>query len=222
MRWVVPLCFRKAAATLPHYIKPKRKENPGTQAKPMLPGLFFFGGEAVVADAADFGTGDSDADVAVAGDLLFELLVEARLELTDFAAAETGDVNVIARAVRFVIVAVAAEMEQVELVNKTLALEEIDGAVNRNEVDFRIDSLGAFKDLVDVEVLLGGVHDLENDAALAGQADAALAEGGLEMAGWISGIDAFAAGDTPGWSCRHSNRWPQENFNRERQEVGSR
>jgi hypothetical protein len=104
---------------------------------------FFFGGEAVVADAADFSAGDGDADIAIGGDLLFELFVEAGLEFADFATAETGDVYVVARAVGFVVVAVAAEMKEVELVDEALAFEEIDGAVDGDEVDFGIDGLGA-------------------------------------------------------------------------------
>jgi hypothetical protein len=164
-------------------------------------GPFF--GEAVVADAADFGAGDGDSNIAIASDLLFELLVEARLEFADFAAAETGDMNVIAGAVGFVIMAVAAEMEKVELVDEALTFEQINGAVDGDEVDFGIDFLCAFEDLVDVEMLLGRIHDLENDAALARDANAALAERGLEMAGGLGGINAFAGGDAAGWSDGH-------------------
>src|SRR5271168_897102 len=70
-------------------------------------------------------------------------------------------------------------------------------------MNFRIDFLGALEDLVDVQVLFGRVHDLEDDAALAGEADTTLAEGGLEVAGRIGGVDTFAARDAPGWGCRH-------------------
>jgi hypothetical protein len=135
--------------------------------------------------------------------LLLELLVEAGFEFTDFATAETSDVNVIARAVRFVVVAVAAEVKEVELVDEALAFEEIDGAVDGDEVDFGVDGLGAGQDLVDVEVLFGGVHDLKDDAPLAGQAYAALAEGFLKAAAGFGRVDAFAAGDSTGWSGGH-------------------
>ena len=138
-------------------------------------GLFGFGGEAVVADAADFGAGDGDLDVAVAGDLLLELFVEAGFEFANFAAAETGDVDVVAGAVGFVVVAIATEMEKVEFVDETLALEEIDGAVDGDEMDVVIDLAGTFEDLIDVEMLLGAVHDLEDDAALTCESYTALA-----------------------------------------------
>jgi hypothetical protein len=165
--------------------------------------LFFFGGQAVVADAAYFGARDGDLDVAVGGDLLFELLVETGFEFADFAAAETGDVDVIARAVGFVVMAIAAEVEEVELVDEALPFEEVDGAVDGDEMDFGIDFLGAFEDLVDIEMLLGRIHDLENDAALARKTNAALAEGVLEMAGGFGGVDTFAAGDPTRWGGGH-------------------
>jgi hypothetical protein len=136
---------------------------------------FFFRGEAVVADAPDFGAGDRDTDVAVGGDLLLELFVETRFEFTDFAAAEAGDVDVVAGAVRFIIVAIATEVQEVEFVNEALALEEIDGAVDGDEVNLGIDLLGTFENLIDVEVLFGGIHHLKDDAALARETDAALA-----------------------------------------------
>ena len=63
--------------------------------------------------------------------------------------------------------------------------------------------LGAFEDLIDVEVLLGGVHDFEDDAALASEADSLFAEGFLEAAGGFGGVDAFAGRDTMCGRSRH-------------------
>lgn len=157
--------------------------------------LFLRGGQTIVADAADFGTGDGDLDVAVAGDLIFELLVETGFEFANFAAAETGDVDVVARAVGFVIMAIAAEVQEVQFVDEAFFFEQIDGAVDGDEVDVVVDLLGAIEDLIDVEVLLGGIHNLEDDPALPGEADAAFAKSVLEMAGGGGGVDAFAARD---------------------------
>ena len=162
-------------------------------------GRFFFCGETVVADAADFGAGDSDLDVAVAGDLFLELLVETGLEFADLAATEACDVDVVAGAVGFVVVTVAAEVEEVEFVDETFALEEVDGAVDRDKMNFGTDFLGAVEDLVNVEMLLGGIHDLEDDAALAGETDAALSQSLLEMAGGFGGVDAFSGRDAMRW-----------------------
>jgi len=164
---------------------------------------FFFGGEAIVADAADLGSRDGDLDVAVRGNLLFKLLVKARFEFANLAAAETGDMDMVARAVGFVVVAVAAEVEEIELVDETFLFEEVDGSVDGDQMDFGIDFLCALEDLVDVEVLLGGVHDLQDDAALPREANTALAEGVLEMSGGFGGVDAFAARNTTGWGGSH-------------------
>ena len=152
----------------------------------------FFGSQAIVADAAHFGARDSNLDTAVACDLVFQLIVEMTLEFADFSAAEAGDVDMIARAVGFVVVTIAAEMEEVKFVDEALFLEEIDSAIDGDEMDFVADFLGAFENLIDIEMLFGVVHDLENHAALTGEANAALTESLLKMAGGVGGIDAFA------------------------------
>jgi len=135
--------------------------------------------------------------------LLFELFVQAGFEFANLAAAETRDMDVIARAVGFVIVAIAAKVEEIEFVDETFFFEEVDGAIDGDEMDFGADFLGALEDLVDVEMLLGGVHDLENDAALACEPNAPLAEGIAELARGCGGVDAFAAGDPARWSGGH-------------------
>ena len=66
-------------------------------------------------------------------------------------------------------------------------------------MDFVVEFLGAFEDLVDVEMLFGVIHDLEDGAALAGEANAFVAEGFLEMAGGLGGVDAFTGRDAMGW-----------------------
>jgi hypothetical protein len=63
-------------------------------------------------------------------------------------------------------------------------------------VDGGVDFLGASENLVDIEVLLGGVHDFEDDAALASEANSLFAEGFLKAAGGFGGVDAFAGRDT--------------------------
>jgi len=164
-------------------------------SKRSLAGGFFFEGEAVVADAAYFGAGDSYLHFEVAGDLFFELFVEAGFEFADFAAAETGDVDMVSGAVGFVVVAVTAEVEEIEFVDEAFFFKEVDGAVDGNEVDGGVHFLGAREDLIDVEVLFGVVHDFEDDAALAGEANSLFTESLLQVAGGFGGVDAFAGGD---------------------------
>jgi hypothetical protein len=174
----------------------------------LLGRLFGFGGQAIVADAAHFGAGNGDFDVAVPRDLVLELFVKAGLEFANLAAAETGDVDVISRPMGFVIVTVATEMEKIEFVDEALALEKVDGAVDGNEMDVGIDLLGALEDLIDVEMLFGTVHDLEDDAALASKANAPLAQRLLEMARGVGGIDTLARRDAPSGGGGHEEIVP--------------
>lgn len=117
--------------------------------------------------------------------------------------------DVVARAMRFVVVAITAEMEKIEFVDEAFLLEQVDSAVDGDEMDVGIDLLSALEDLIDVEMLLGAVHDLEDDAALAGEANAALTQSLLEMAGGIGGIDSLSGRDATSGSAAHEEIVPQ-------------
>jgi hypothetical protein len=130
------------------------------------------------------------------------LFVEFAFEFADFAAADAGYVDVVARAVAFVEVTVAAEMQEIELVDEAVALQEIESAIDGDAGYTRVEFLGALEDFVGVQVAAGGVHYLQEDAALAGEADAAGAEFAFEMAGEFV-IDAFAGGDSMCWCGGH-------------------
>ena len=75
------------------------------------------GSLAIGADPSHFSAGDRYLYVAIARDLLLQFFVKRAFDLAHFPATQAGDVNVIARAVAFVEMAVAAEMEQVQLVD---------------------------------------------------------------------------------------------------------
>jgi hypothetical protein len=79
--------------------------------------------------------------------------------------------DVVAGAVGFVVVTIAAKVEKIELVDEAFFFEEVDGAIDGDEMDGGINFLGAGEDLIDVEMLLGGVHDFQDDAALAREAN---------------------------------------------------
>ena len=117
--------------------------------------------------------------------------------------------DVVARAMRFVVVAITAEMEKIEFVDEAFFLEQVDSAVDGDEMDVGIDLLSALEDLIDVEMLLGAVHDLQDDAALAGEPNAALAQGLLEMARGIGGIDSLSGRDATSGSGGHEEIVPQ-------------
>lgn len=124
---------------------------------------------AIAAQAADFGSGDADLDVAVARNLLHQIFVKLAFEFADFPAADAGDVNVVARAVAFVIVPVAAKVQQVELVNQPMSLQQVDRAVDRHRRDVRIDLVRTPEDFGRVEMAPRRLHHLQDHAALARQ-----------------------------------------------------
>ncbi len=158
-----------------------------------LVGLFF---PALFAVAADFGARRRDVDAAVSFDLFFQLFVEFRLELADGSAFQAGHVDVVAGAVAFVEVLVAAQVEQVKLVNQAVAFEQIDGAVDGHAMDAGIELLGAIENGAGVEMALGVVHHFEQNFSLARQAHAALGESLLQAAGALMGVNSLAGGDS--------------------------
>lgn len=130
--------------------------------------------QACATVAADFRARNRYLHIEIASDLLFQLLIEAAFKFADFAATEAGDMNMVARPVTFVVVAIAAQMQQIQFVDEALFLEQVDGAVYGNQVNAGINFLRTGEDLIDVQVLLGGVHDLQDDATLLGHAQTAL------------------------------------------------
>lgn len=108
----------------------------------------------------------------------------------------------VARAVALVEVAVAAEMQQIEFVDQAVAFQKIERAIDGYARDVFVDFLSAVEDFVGVQVAAGGFHDLQDDAALFGQADTFGAEGLLQVAGSFV-VDALAGGDSMDGCGRH-------------------
>jgi len=136
--------------------------------------------------------------VEVPCDLFLQLFVQAALEFADFAATQAGDVDVVPRTVSFVVVPVAAEMQQIQLVDQTLFFKKINRAVNGNQVNARIDFLRSREDLIHVQMLLGSIHHLQDHAALTGHADTAGCHSLLKLAGCFRGIEALTGGNPVG------------------------
>src|SRR6266852_4149207 len=153
---------------------------------------------AGVAVAADFGAGDGDLDAAVALDLVLELLEQAALELAHLATAQASDVDVVAGAVAFVVVLVAADVQQVELVDQPVALEQIESPIDGDAVHPRVDALRPAEDGAGIEVPLGAIHHLQQDAPLASQPHTAVFERRLQLARPGIGVDSFARGNAAG------------------------
>jgi hypothetical protein len=143
---------------------------------------------AFVAVTADFGAGNGDLDLAVIFDLTLELFEKRAFHFPDLAAAQAGYVDVVAETMAFVVVLIAMDVEQVELVNQAVALEHVERAIDGDAVNARIDLLRQLENRPGVQVPLGIIHHLKQDAALAREAYAALGEGGLQAAGTGVGV----------------------------------
>ena len=78
---------------------------------------------AILAVAAYFRAGQCDLDAAIVFDLFLQFFVELRLEFADLAAFQTGYMDVVAGAVAFVEVLVAAQVQEIKFVDKAVALE---------------------------------------------------------------------------------------------------
>src|SRR5262249_46320630 len=89
------------------------------------------------------------------------------------------------------------------LVYQAMFFQEIDGAVDGDQMYAGIDFLRAFQDLVHIEVLLGIIHHLQNDPALSGQAQASLPQRLLQSPGCFRGIEALTGRNPVLRRCGH-------------------
>jgi hypothetical protein len=136
--------------------------------------------------------------------LFLQLFVQPALELAHLPAAQASHMNVIPRTVRLVVVPIATQMQQVQFVNQAMLFEQINGAVDGNQVHARVDPLRALQDLIDVQVLLCIVHHLQNHAPLPRQADASCAQRLLQSASGFRGIESLTGRSPVLWGCGHA------------------
>jgi hypothetical protein len=135
--------------------------------------------------AADFEPGDNDVEAAIALDLSLEAVEQIAFEFGDLSATETGHVDVISLRATLIKMFFALQVHEIEFIDQPLALEEVEGAVDGDAVDLRIEFLGAAKNSGGIEVLLGGFDDTQDHFALAGHAKSAGHELGLETSGLL-------------------------------------
>jgi hypothetical protein len=134
------------------------------QQKPRLGG----GSAAGATVSADFQSGYHDVEGAVALDLAFEAIEKSTLELGDLAAAQASHVDMIALRTTLVKMLFSLQVHEIEFVNQAVALEQMQGAIDGDAIDLRVDATGFAEDLAGVEMLFGGFDDAEDGAALAG------------------------------------------------------
>lgn len=147
---------------------------------------------AIFAEATDFGARDANFDVKIVGNLRFQILVKLRFKFTHFSATHAGDMDVVARAVAFVIVAMAAKMEKVQFVDEAVILEQIHRAINRDARDIRIDFLRALENFFRVHMPRRALEYFDEHHALPREANAAFPDLAREMARGFVLINAFA------------------------------
>src|SRR4029077_16600134 len=90
---------------------------------------------------------------------------------------------------------IAAKVKKVQFVDQAVALEQVEGAVDGDAMDARVEFPGAFENGSGVQMTLRFVHHFNENFALARQAHAPLGEGLLQTAGTLLGVDSFAGGD---------------------------
>lgn len=157
---------------------------------------------AIRAEAAYFCTRYGDFDAAVVGNLALQFLVEFAFKLANLSASHARYVDMVAWAMAFVEMAVAAQVKKVEFVNQALAFQQVERAIHGDASDPGIHFLGAFEDFARVQMATRGFHHLQQDTALAREANAAGAELTLQPTRSFV-VDALAGGYTMCWSSRH-------------------
>lgn len=115
---------------------------------------------AVGADSADFRAANGYFDAGVARDLALQVLVELAFHFANLAAADARHVDVVARSMALIEVAVAAQVKQIEFVDQSMTLEKINCSIDSNARDFRIDFLCAIEDFACIQMPSRGFHYL--------------------------------------------------------------
>jgi hypothetical protein len=151
---------------------------------------------AVRAEPTDFGPGNRNFEVAIEGDLFLQLFVELALEFANLATAYAGDMDVVAWAMAFVEMAVAAEMQQIEFVDQTELLEQFERTINGDPRDFGVKFLRTFENFSRIKVPGSTFDYLKQDTALARQTNATSTKFALEATRRFVNVDAFTGRDT--------------------------
>lgn len=104
--------------------------------------------------------------------------------------------DMIARAVAFVIMAMAAKVQKIELVDEAVIFQQVHRAIDRYARDIRVNFLSAFEDFLGVHMARRAFEHFDKHHALPRETNAALPDFSCEMAGRLVLVDAFANGRT--------------------------
>jgi hypothetical protein len=103
---------------------------------------------------------------AVALNLTLEAVKQIAFELRDLAAAQACHMNVVALRAAFVIMLFPLHVHKIEFVNETVALEQVQRAINGNAIYTWIEPPRVPQDLRRIQVLLGSFDDAEDGSPL--------------------------------------------------------
>src|SRR6201995_2191520 len=101
------------------------------------------------------------------------------LKFNHLSTAQAGHVQMVASGTALIEMALPLDMHQVQLVNQTLPFQQSQCAIHGDPVNFGINLARLAQDLAGIEMLFCSLHNAEDGAALAGEANAALHELGL-------------------------------------------
>lgn len=120
--------------------------------------------------AADFRTGEQDLKPEMLFDLFAKFVQRLAEKFFHFAAPQANDMRVLLLQARLVEVLVAADVHQVEFVDKTTRLQHLEGAIDSDTVQLRILLLRHQIQPFGVQVLTGFVDQIEQNLSLPGKA----------------------------------------------------
>src|SRR5208282_1274995 len=145
-----------------------------------------FARAALVATAravsTDLKARDDDVKPAIAFQLVLQRLESLAHELGDLSAAQAGHVNMITPQLPLVVMSLAVQVHQVKLVDQSLPLQKVQGAVNRASVYRVVYRARLAENLAGVQMLGRCLDDAQNCAALRGHANSAAGKLCLQMA----------------------------------------
>jgi hypothetical protein len=82
-------------------------------------------------------------------------------------------------------------MQQVQLVDQAMFFEQINRAVDGNQMHAPINLLSPLQDLIDIQVLLGVIHYLQNHAPLPRKTNALRAQRVLQITSSLRGVESL-------------------------------
>lgn len=127
---------------------------------------------ALAAPPADLQARDANVKSLLARYLRLQPLEQRACELLDPAALEASQMHVIDVGFRFVEVFLAVQVHEVQLIDQTQFLQQLNRPVNGRPIDVFVALPRQFQQSCGVQVAIGGLDGFDKDPALARDANA--------------------------------------------------